>query len=115
MVSSILVNIDSGSSLSPVRRQVITWSNVYLLSIEPLGTNFSEIWKAMSNKHKDILITVVSLFVQQFVQTHIKERLKLGATGLCEGIPSVTGRFPSQRASNAENASILWGHYGNYF
>ena len=31
---------------------------------------------------------------------------KLIITGLCEGNPSVTGRFPSQRASNAENVSI---------
>ena len=28
--------------------------------------------------------------------------------GLCEGNPPVTGGFPSQRACNAENASIWW-------
>ena len=31
---------------------------------------------------------------------------KLRNTGLCEGDPSVTDGFPSQRASNAENVSI---------
>ena len=36
---------------------------------------------------------------------------KLRATGLCEGNSSVTGEFPSQRASNAENVSI-WRHHG---
>ena len=34
---------------------------------------------------------------------------KLRVTGLCERNPPVTGGFPSQRASNAENVSIRWG------
>ena len=29
----------------------------------------------------------------------------------CEGNPPVTGGFPSQRASNAENVSIWWRHH----
>ena len=35
---------------------------------------------------------------------------KLRVTGLCEGNPPVTGGFPSQRASNAENVFIWWRH-----
>ena len=35
--------IDSGTGLSPVRRQAITWTNAGLLSIGLVGTNFSEI------------------------------------------------------------------------
>ena len=38
------VSIGSGNGLSPVQRQAITWTNAGLLSIGPLGTNFSEIW-----------------------------------------------------------------------
>ena len=38
------VSIGSDNGLSPIRRQAITWTNAGLLSIEPLGTNFSEIW-----------------------------------------------------------------------
>ena len=34
----------SGNGLSPVRCQAITWTNTDLLSIGPLGTNFSDIW-----------------------------------------------------------------------
>ena len=37
---------------------------------------------------------------------------KLCVTGLCEGNSPVTGEFPSQRASNAENVSIWWRHHG---
>ena len=40
-----------------------------------------------------------------------KKISKLCVTGLCEGNPSVTGEFSSQRASNAENASIWWRHH----
>ena len=36
---------------------------------------------------------------------------KLRVTGLCAGNSQVTGEFPAQRASNAENASIWWRHH----
>ena len=32
-------------------------------------------------------------------------------TGFCEGKAPVTGEFPAQRASSAENISIWWHHY----
>ena len=37
-----LTNIDSDNGLSPERRQAIIWTNVGILLIGPLGTNFSE-------------------------------------------------------------------------
>ena len=43
---------------------------------------------------------------------------KLRVTGFCEGNPPVTGEYPAQRASNAENVSICfhlmysWGQTG---
>ena len=39
-----------------------------------------------------------------------KRTSKLRVTGLCEGNSALTGEFPSQRASNAENVSIWWRH-----
>ena len=39
-----------------------------------------------------------------------KKTSKLRVTGLCEGNSQVTGEFPAQRASNAENVSIWWRH-----
>ena len=42
-----------------------------------------------------------------------KKTSKLRLTGLCEGNSQVTGEFPAQRASNAENASIWWRHHGS--
>ena len=40
-----------------------------------------------------------------------KKTSKLCVTGLCEGNSAVTGEFPSQRASDAENVSIWWHHH----
>ena len=36
---------------------------------------------------------------------------KLRVTGLCVGNSPVTGDFPAQMASNAENVSIWWRHH----
>ena len=44
-------SIGSGNGLSPVRRQAITWAIVDLLSIGPLGTNFSEIYIKIQTFH----------------------------------------------------------------
>ena len=33
-------------------------------------------------------------------------------TGLCAGNSPVTGEFPAQMASNAENVPIWWRHHG---
>ena len=40
-----------------------------------------------------------------------KKISKLCVTGLCAGNSPVTGEFPAQMASNAENASIWWRHH----
>ena len=40
-----------------------------------------------------------------------KKTSKLRVTGLCEGNSPVTGEFPAQMASNAEEKSILWRHH----
>ena len=44
-----------------------------------------------------------------------KKTSKLRVTGLCEGNSPVTGEFPAQRTSNAENVSIWWRHNGVKF
>ena len=40
-----------------------------------------------------------------------KKTSKLRVTSLCEGNPSVTGGFPTQKARNAEIVSIWWRHH----
>ena len=41
-----------------------------------------------------------------------KKTSKFRVTGLCAGNSPVTGEFPAERASNAENVSIQWRHHG---
>ena len=43
--------------------------------------------------------------------TNQRKTSKLRVTGLCEGNSPVTGEFPAQRASDAENVSIWWRHH----
>ena len=43
-----------------------------------------------------------------------KKTSKLRVTGLCAGNSPGTGEFPSQMASNAENASIWWRHHESF-
>ena len=40
-----------------------------------------------------------------------KKISKLRVNGLCAGNSTMTGEFPAQRASNAENVSIRWRHH----
>ena len=40
-----------------------------------------------------------------------KKTSKLHVTGLWEGNSPITGEFPAQRASHAENGSIWWRHH----
>ena len=40
-----------------------------------------------------------------------KKTSKLRVTGLCVGNSPMTGEFPAQMVSNAENVSIWWRHY----
>ena len=45
--ASMIIGSDNGSV--PVRRQAITWTNIGLLSMGPLGTNFNEIGTKIPN------------------------------------------------------------------
>ena len=57
-----------------------------------------------NHQHCDCLLN--RLFRRRSTKTS-----KLHVAGLCEENSSVTGEFPAQRASNAENVSIWWRHH----
>ena len=57
-------------------------------------------------------ITSVSLVYSTVCSGSDKKNTpKLRVSGLCEGNSPVTGEFPTQRASNAQNDSIWWRHH----
>ena len=49
--------------------------------------------------------------INRLFNAQIKETSKPRVTGLWAGNSPVTGEFPAQRASNAENVSIWWRHH----
>ena len=49
--------------------------------------------------------------LKRLLRRRSKETPKLRVTDLCAGNSPVTGEFPAQRASNAENIPIWWRHH----
>ena len=54
---------------------------------------------------------VLVVYSTVYSDTDKKKTSKLRVTGLCARNSPVTGEFPAQRASNAENVSIWWRHH----
>ena len=68
--------------------------------------------------HSDVIMSAMASQINgvSFVYSAVysgadKKTSKLRGTGLCEGNSLVTGEFPVQRGSNAENDSIWWRHH----
>ena len=57
------------------------------------------------------IISLRSVCSAVYSRRRSKKTSKLCVTGLCVGNSPVTGEFPAQRASNAENVSIWWRHH----
>ena len=55
-------------------------------------------------------LTIVYASVYSVFRRWSKKTSKLHVTGLCAGNSPVTGEFPAQMASKAENGSIWWRH-----
>ena len=72
-----------------------------LLSLQWLHNGRDDVW---NHQPHDCLLN--SLF-----RRRSKKTSKLRVTGLCEGNSPMTGAFPPQMASNAENVSIWWRHH----
>ena len=49
--------------------------------------------------------------LNRLLRRRLKKTSTLRVTGLCAGNSPVTGEFPAQMASNAENVSIWWRHH----
>ena len=62
---------------------------------------------AMASKFTSLTI----VFLNRLFGRRSKKTSKLRVTCLCVGDSPVTGGFPAQMASNAENVSIWWSHH----
>ena len=54
---------------------------------------------------------ITSLTLNRLFRRRSNKTTKLRFTGLCAGNSPVTGEFPAEMASNAENVSIWWRHH----
>ena len=61
--------------------------------------------------YDDVIMGAIESQITPLFRRRSKKTSKLRVTGLCAGNSPVTGEFPAQMASNAENASIWWRHH----
>ena len=72
------------------------------------SSHYSDVMmRAMASQITSLTIVYSAIYSRRRSQSPTKLRV----TGLCEGNSPVTGEFPAQRASNAENVSIWWRHH----
>ena len=81
-----------------------TFSNVSMHSLHSLEWRHNG-WHGVSNHQPH------DCLLNRWFRRRSKKALKLRFTGLCAGNSPVTGEFPAQRATNAENVSIWWRHH----
>ena len=60
--------------------------------------------------YNDVIMSAIAFQIISLTIVYSDQR-KLRVTGLCAGNSPVTGEFPAQRTSNAENVSIWWRHH----
>ena len=105
----------------PVKRKMFPFDDVIMKGLSTSRALPKLIWLALVilnlfRKHRNALEWPhngpdgVSNHHSRLFRRRSKKIPKLRVTGLCEGNPPVTGGFPSQRASKAENVSIWWRH-----
>ena len=82
-------------------------------SITPLGGNliFVHYSDVMMSAKASQITSVTIVYSTVYSRRRSKKTSKLRVTGLCEGNSPVTGEFPAQMGSNAENVSIWWRHH----
>ena len=68
------------------------------------------IMSTMASQFTELNSPTSRVFTQPFIQAQINENIKALRHWPLWGWP-VTGEFPAQRASNAENVSIWWRHH----
>ena len=82
----------------------VTLYSVHSLLI-PLQWRHNERYGVSNRRRLDGLLN-------RLITPRSRKTSKIRVTGLREGNSPLTGEFTSQRASNAENVSIWWRHYG---
>ena len=100
------------SLVFPYFTQAIIHICIYIISMASCKTAVSPSLQRRHNEHDGVWNhRRLNCLLNRLFRCTSKKTSKLGITGLCEGNSPVTGEFPTQRASNAENVSIWWRHH----
>ena len=93
---------------------VLTWLSVTHFTITVVAWQTKELFTALQWHHNErdgaSNYQPRDCLFNHLFRRSSKKTSKLRITGLCEGHSPVTGEFPAQRASNAENIPIWWRH-----
>ena len=102
---SLILAIGFGKGFRSIRHHTKFMSNVYCNTLQWRHSERDGVW---NNRRLDGLL-------KRLIRHRSKKTSKLCITGLCEGNSPVTGKFPWQTDSNAENVSIWWCHHDELF
>ena len=106
------LNLKFTSSLVP--SQYSQFSHRYLQQTPTIGVHnhYRETLQWRRNEWHDVSNhPCLDCLLKCLLRCISKKTSKLCVTCLCEGNPPVSGGFPSQRASDAENVSFWWCHH----
>ena len=111
---SNLTIIGSDNGLSPVRRQAIIWTNAGILSIEPLGTNFSEILiRIQAFSFKKMHLKMSSAKWRPFC---LGLNVLMGQKSICSDQVTLLryGKLSSQYSQQTTHSLPMWVRCGVY-
>ena len=113
VISTINKTINEISNANIIFRQ-----NAYEMTSLSCPTSCSSnVLRTIPTKiYSDVIMSAIAsqitgVLFHRLLRRRSTKTSKLHVTGLCDGNPPVTGEFPSQRASNAEDVSIWWRHH----
>ena len=93
----------------------LQWRQEYC---SPAAKKTSSAQMNVPQHYNDVIISAMASPITSITTVYSRHRSKktskLRVTGLCEGNSLFISEFPAQRASNAENVSILWRHHENF-
>ena len=86
--------------------------------ITSLTIVYSTVYPGADQKNKNMIASQITILTIVYSTVYPgadkKKTSKLRVTGLCAGNSPVTGVFPAQMASNAENVPIWWRHHAHW-
>ena len=91
---------------------------LYFLMIRRLSVNMGSQDTPLQWRHDERdasqIPSLTIIYSTVYSRRRSKKTSNFRVTVLCAGNSPVTGEFPTQRASDVENVSILWRHHANH-